>query len=144
MLRSGSKAGRSKPLRGYTKVGKSRWKTPAGKEISDYEYRSRRARKAGWKNYSEVERWRKSPKGREHRYDVLKNDDNYDSKGKYIGPDLTYHGRIWHDWKEVNERQARGERFTTHGQRERADNSAFGRTLISIGKIPQDFEWEYA
>lgn len=133
-----------KPLRGYTKVGKSRWRTPNGIEISDYEYRSRRARKAGWKNYSEVEKWRKSPFGKEFRFDILNSSSNYDTNGDYIGPDLTYHNRLWHDWKVVHDKQVRGEKFTTHGQRQRADKSALGRMLIALGKLPIDFEWEYA
>lgn len=135
-----------KPLRGYRRLKSGRWETPKGykvKEISDYEYRSRVAKKYGWKNYSEYKKYQRRQPYLITQFDVENNPENYDDKGKYIGPDMSY--QFTRDVFTVERRRQEKEAaITTYGQRRRADESDLGRMLIALGKIPIDYEWEYA
>jgi hypothetical protein len=70
----------SKPLKGYKRLSGSahRYLTPKGKEISEYEYRSRKARrqkgangKPLFRNYSQQRRFRESQDFMEVRFNIM-------------------------------------------------------------------------
>lgn len=73
----------AKPLKGYRRLPGSahRYLTPSGKEISEYQYRSRKARRqkdaAGrslFKNYSQQRRYRESQEFQRIRFNVMRLD----------------------------------------------------------------------
>lgn len=134
----------AKPLRGYTRINKNRWRTSSGKEITDYEYRSRIARKQGWDNASQASKFRNTQTWLKWKYEVLKNEENFDSKGKYIGPDLSYRGELMRDAYDIQERAKEGKTSTRRkGEKIRADETELGRLLIAMGRISEDAEWVY-
>lgn len=144
--------GKSSSLRGYTRVtalkrGKRRtiaWEDSHGKLITDYEYRSRVARKQGWKNASEADRFRKSQTWKRWVLDVSQSRKNYDSKGKYIGPSLSYRSPLMRDAYEVNKRRSEGELLVPEGPNTPLAETELGRLLIGSGRRPDDAFWEYA
>lgn len=66
-------AARSKPLKGYRRLPGHKYRTPRGKIITEYEYRSRKARKAGFRNYTQQRRLRETQSFQKIRFDVLSN-----------------------------------------------------------------------
>ncbi len=73
-------AKRSAPLKGYKRLPGSahKYRTPRGKIITEYEYRSRKARKAGFRNYTQQRRLRESQDFLKFRFDVLTHDPDAD------------------------------------------------------------------
>lgn len=53
------------------KPAQRKWETPTGKRITEYEYRSRKARRAGFRNYSDQRRVRESRSFRQLRFQTL-------------------------------------------------------------------------
>ncbi len=78
-------AARSKPLKGYKPLprvkGKRNFLTPRGKVITEYEYRSRKARKAGFRNYTQQRRLRETQSFQKVRFDVLSHEPDADVSG---------------------------------------------------------------
>lgn len=64
-------ARRSKPLPGYKRLPGHKYRTPRGKVITEYEYRSRKARKAGFRNYTQQRRFHQSQDYQKFRFDIL-------------------------------------------------------------------------
>lgn len=66
----------AKPLKGYRRLpgSKHRYLTPSGKNISEYQYRSLKAKRAGFRNYSDQRRLRESRTFRQLRFQVLSAD----------------------------------------------------------------------
>lgn len=131
-------------LRGYRRVpgAARRYLTPSGKEISRYEYDTRRAKKAGWKNRGELERFRKSKDGRMWQ--------------RKLGNRADF--SLYHDAREVERRRRdlplhkrrvkRGQRFRTLEYRDDADDpelvAAHGplaRLLDAMGVRDVESEW---
>lgn len=73
-------AKRSAPLKGYKRLPGSahKYRTPRGKIITEYEYRSRKARKAGFRNYTQQRRLRERPAFMKIRFDALSHDPDAD------------------------------------------------------------------
>lgn len=73
-------AKRSRPLKGYKRLpgSKHHYLTPRGKVITEYEYRSRKARKAGFRNYTQQRRLRESQDFQKIRFDILSTDPDAD------------------------------------------------------------------
>lgn len=69
---------RSKPLKGYKRLPGHKYRTPRGKVITEYEYRSRKARRSGFKNYTQQRRLRESQDFQKIRFDVLSHDQGAD------------------------------------------------------------------
>ncbi len=71
---------RSKPLKGYKRLpgSKHHYETPRGKIITEYEYRSRKARRAGFKNYTQQRRVRERPAFMKLRFDALSHNPDAD------------------------------------------------------------------
>jgi hypothetical protein len=61
---------RSKPLRGYRRLPGHKYRTPRGKVITEYEYRSRKARRSGFRNYTQQRRLRETPEFRKLSFDI--------------------------------------------------------------------------
>lgn len=132
------------PLRGYTRVSKNRWRVKSsGREITDYEYRSRIARKNGWKNASEADRFRKSQTWKKWILDISESKKNYDVKGRYIGPDISYRGSAMRDAYLINKRRREGELLVPEGPDTPLVDTELGRLLIASGRRPEDAFWEY-
>jgi hypothetical protein len=129
-------AAKRKPLRGYRRASKNRWETPAGREITDYEYRNRLARKAGWKNYYQASKFRKSQQWAVDRFEL--------QLAGELASDLTYRDSIMHDAWETWTKRERGESMLVPGYRGNASDTSFGRYLIALGKIPSDAYWDYS
>ena len=60
------------PLRGYRRLPGTahRYLTPNGVEISEYEYRSRKAKRAGFRNYSQQRRFRETQEFLRLRFNI--------------------------------------------------------------------------
>jgi type V secretory pathway adhesin AidA len=71
-------ARRSAPLKGYKRLAGHKYRTPRGKVITEYEYRSRKARKAGFRNYTQQRKLRESQDFQKIRFDVLSQDADAD------------------------------------------------------------------
>ncbi|HEX3561831.1 MAG TPA: hypothetical protein VHU24_03245 [Solirubrobacterales bacterium] len=71
---------RSKPLKGYKRLKGSahHYETPRGKVITEYEYRSRKARRAGFRNYTQQRRVRERPAFMKIRFDALRHNPDAD------------------------------------------------------------------
>jgi hypothetical protein len=67
-------AARSKPLRGYRRLPGHKYRTPRGKVITEYEYRSRKARRAGFRNYTQQRRLREGQAFQKLRFDAMSHD----------------------------------------------------------------------
>jgi hypothetical protein len=67
-------AARSKPLKGYKRLPGHKYRTPRGKIITEYEYRSRKARKSGFRNYTQQRKLRESQGFQAMRFKALSND----------------------------------------------------------------------
>jgi hypothetical protein len=64
-------ANRSKALPGYKRLPGHRYLTPRGKNISEVDYRNRKAKKSGYRNYYQQRRIRESRDFRKFRHDIL-------------------------------------------------------------------------
>lgn len=71
-------AARSRPLKGYKRLPGHKYRTPRGKIITEYEYRSRKARRAGFRNYTQQRRLRQNPGFAKLRFDILSQDQGAD------------------------------------------------------------------
>lgn len=71
-------AKRSKPLKGYKRLPGHKYRTPRGKIITEYEYRSRKARSAGFRNYTQQRKLRERQTFQKIRFDVLSQDPDAD------------------------------------------------------------------
>lgn len=69
---------RSKPLKGYKRLPGHKYRTPRGKIITEYQYRTRKAQRVGFKNYTEQRRFRQSQDFQELRHKILTADPNAD------------------------------------------------------------------
>jgi hypothetical protein len=69
---------RSRPLKGYRRLPGHKYRTPRGKVITEYEYRSRKARRAGFGNYTQQRRLRESQDFQKLRFDVLSQEPDAD------------------------------------------------------------------
>lgn len=65
------RAKRSPPLKGYKRLPGHKYRTPRGKIITEYEYRSRKARRAGFRNYTQQRKLRGGQAFQKIRFDVL-------------------------------------------------------------------------
>lgn len=85
------------PLRGYKLLPGSarRYQTPSGKTISRREYDNRRARKAGFANRYQVEKFRREMAGSRWFGDIY----------QHTGRSPTWD--TYADWREVRQRRAR-------------------------------------
>jgi hypothetical protein len=73
-----AKPRRSKALRGYKRLPGHKYRTPRGKVISEYEYRSRKARRSGFRNYTQQRKFRESQDFQKIRFDILSNEPDAD------------------------------------------------------------------
>jgi hypothetical protein len=77
-----AKRKRSKELRGYKPLprikGKRNFLTPRGKVITEYEYRSRKARRSGFRNYTQQRKLRESQEFKKFRFDILSTEPDAD------------------------------------------------------------------
>jgi hypothetical protein len=71
-------AARSRPLKGYKRLPGHKYRTPRGKIITEYEYRSRKARRAGFRNYTQQRRLRESQDFQKVRFDILSTEPDAD------------------------------------------------------------------
>lgn len=71
-------AKRSAPLKGYKRLPGHKYLTPRGNVISEYQYRSRKARRAGFKNYTQQRRLRESQDFQKLRFDALSHEPDAD------------------------------------------------------------------
>lgn len=73
-------AARSAPLKGYKRLPGSahKYRTPRGKIITEYEYRSRKARKVGFRNYTQQRKLRERQSFLKLRYDALRHNPDVD------------------------------------------------------------------
>jgi hypothetical protein len=145
------RGGSGRPLRGYTRVSRARgggWVSPASVRITEYEYRNRVAKKQGWTNAYQSDKFRKSQSWKKTVLDIGKAKVNYtlDEYGNetYIGPDLTYKGGTMHDAYVVQQRRLKGDLMVPEGQNTKMDETELGRVLIASGRRPSDAVWEYA
>jgi hypothetical protein len=71
---------RSKTLKGYRRLpgSKHHYRTPDGKIITEYRYRTIKAQKAGFRNYTQQRRLRERPSFMKLRYDALRHDQGAD------------------------------------------------------------------
>ncbi len=71
-------AARSKPLRGYKRLPGHKYRTPKGEIISEYRYRTQKAKRAGFKNYTQQRRFHESQDYQQLRFKVLSQDPGAD------------------------------------------------------------------
>jgi hypothetical protein len=71
-------AGRSKPLKGWKRLPGHRYRDPRGKVRSEYAYRSVKARREGFANYTQQRRLREGPDFRKLIFDIRSRDRNAD------------------------------------------------------------------
>ncbi len=71
---------RSAPLKGYKRLPGSahHYETPKGKIITEYEYRSRKARRVGFRNYTQQRKMRERQSFMKLRYDALRHNPDVD------------------------------------------------------------------
>lgn len=150
--------GGRKPLRGYRRLHPADGRgyiTPNGRIISEYEYRSRVARKQGWKNAYQSDKYRRSESWSKWKADIENSKGNFlldvvgnyklgkHGKPIYIGPDLSYKGETMYDAYVVRQREIKGEVMIPDGPETKMDETELGRLLILTGRRPADAFWVY-
>lgn len=125
-----------KPLQGYKKVSQTprRWKRGGGPEITDYQYKSRVARKHGWKSYSELDRYKRSQE--------WKRDWEWSLRTRFVASsDTSWDSQTIRDAYVIDRERARGKNETMQMPGVEAKDTPLGRMLIQRGVVPEDHIW---
>lgn len=128
-------AKRSKPLPGYRRLPGHRYEnTRSGKVITEYRYRSLKARRSGFKNYTEQRRFRQSQDFAKLRFDILSH--NPDA-------DLSSGGEIEREIGElIRHRRKVGGGQPGSGQMIGEPGEKFDRLLARLGLEPW-WKWRF-
>lgn len=128
-------AKRSKPLKGYKRLPGHKYRTPRGKVITEYEYRSRKARRSGFRNYTQQRKLRESQDYQKIRFDVL---------SQAPGVDVAAGGELEREVASLmaQRRQVSGGGQPGSGHMIDAPGDPFERLLAKMG-LPDWWKWRF-